>query len=174
MIINFLSYIVKLSPVEADLLVQVQTINDLSLSGEYIDATIAASMTWYDFRLQWAPDTFANVKRIGINPVNLWTPDIDIVNRLNDFAPSDEKRHMAEVWFDGTVHMTRLFRMRASIGALIKNYPYDTQIARIVFGASNYATGQLQVCVNIVSNLVLGGFFISLFVTVVRHSFFAL
>ena len=78
---------------------------------------------------------------------------------------------MAEVWFDGTVHMTRLFRMRASIGALIKNYPYDTQNARIVFGASNYATGQLQVCVNIVSNLVVGGFFISLFVTVVRHSF---
>ena len=143
-------WIVILSSVKADLLVQVQTINDLSLSGEYIDATIAASMTWTDFRLQWSPTTFANVMSIGIDPGHLWTPDIDIVNRLNDFAPSAEKRHMAEVSFDGTVHMTRLFRMRASIGANIKNYPYDTQIARIVFGASHYATGQLQVCVNIV------------------------
>ena len=34
------------------MVVQVQSVNDVSLNGEYVDATIAVSMVWSDYRLQ--------------------------------------------------------------------------------------------------------------------------
>ena len=40
------------SPLNVDMVVQVQSVNDVSLNGEYVDATIAVSMVWSDYRLQ--------------------------------------------------------------------------------------------------------------------------
>ena len=87
----------------ADLFVQVQTINDVSLSGEYIDATITTTMSWIDLRLRWNLNDFGNINQIECLPSHIWTPDIDVINRVHDFSATNEKPQMATIEHNGNV-----------------------------------------------------------------------
>ena len=77
--------------IEVDTLVQVQTINDISLNGEYIDTNIAVIMQWSDRRLRWLPDNHGEIRIIRATTRQVWIPDVDVVNRIHDFSPVDEK-----------------------------------------------------------------------------------
>ena len=78
-------------PVMIDTIVQIQSINDVNLNGEYMDATIAISMKWKDSRLRWDFNEYGNVTKIRVRKEEVWIPDLTIVNRIHDFSPEDEK-----------------------------------------------------------------------------------
>ena len=116
-------------PVLVDTIVQIQSINDVNLNGEYMDATIAISMKWKDSRLQQDSSEFGNVTKIRVRKEEVWIPDLTIVNRIHDFSPQDEKHPKCEFQLlflkimlylivqvdnEGYVTYTRLFRMRAN------------------------------------------------------------
>ena len=83
-------------PVLVDTIVQIQSINDVNLNREYMDATIAISMKWEDSRLQWDSSKFGNVTKIRVRKEEVWIPDLTIVNRIHDFSPQDEKHPKCE------------------------------------------------------------------------------
>ena len=78
-------------PVLVDTLLQIQSINKINLNGEFMDVTIALSMKWNDARLQWDPYSYDNVKKIRARKSDVWIPDLNVINRIHDFSPVDEK-----------------------------------------------------------------------------------
>ena len=94
-------------PIEVDTLVQIQTINEVSLSGEYLDATVAVVMQWTDKRLRWRPDEHGEIRKIRAEKKQMWIPDVEVVNRIHDFAPGDEKPSKLQVEADGRVTYSR-------------------------------------------------------------------
>ena len=85
-------------PVMIDTIVQIQSINDIHLNGEYMDATLAISMNWEDSRLAWNITKYGNVTKIRVRKEEVWIPDLTIVNRIHDFSPEDEKVPKCEFW----------------------------------------------------------------------------
>ena len=79
----------------------------VSLSGEYMDATLSMGMSWKDPRLRWEPSKFRNIHKIQLNPSGLWTPELEFVNRIHDYSYQDEKIHQAKVFSDGSVSWNR-------------------------------------------------------------------
>ena len=49
------------NPVAVDTVFQIQSINDINLNGEYMDATVAISMVWTDERLKWISSDYGEV-----------------------------------------------------------------------------------------------------------------
>ena len=47
-------------------------------------------MQWSDHRLKWDADKYGQLQIIRVKKDEVWTPDLDIVNRIHDFAKSDE------------------------------------------------------------------------------------
>ena len=80
----------KWNPVEVDTILQLVAVNDLNLNQEYLDATIAVSMQWYDPRLMWDKDKNGMVQTIRARLDEVWTPELLIVNRIHDFPKVDE------------------------------------------------------------------------------------
>lgn len=42
-----------------------------------------ATMRWYDYRLTWDPQDYANIQMIYLKPSQVWKPDIMFGNEMN-------------------------------------------------------------------------------------------
>ena len=75
----------------------------MNLAGEFMDCVLAVTMNWMDERLKWAQYGWGShqISSIRINPHKIWTPHIDVANRLHDFSPSMERKMFAYVRYDG-------------------------------------------------------------------------
>ena len=112
-----------------------------------------------DKRLRWKPDEHGQIRKIRADRSQVWIPDVEIVNRIHDFSPSDEKPSKLQIEIDGRVTYTRffifqisqinqkprLFRMRANVSPSIYTYPYDIQIAIIQLASTDYASSKVKV-----------------------------
>ena len=85
---------------EVKLILYVFSVN---LAGEFMDCVLAVTMNWMDERLKWAQYGWGShqISSIRINPNKIWTPHIDVANRLHDFSPSMERKMFAYVRYDG-------------------------------------------------------------------------
>ena len=114
-------------PMNADLIFQVKAVNEINLNEEFIDATITITLMWTDTRLQW------DVERWGVSTIQsssdrVWIPEIEIINRANDFSPVDERKRRVKISSDGEVKMKRIYRMRSMINTQLSYYPFDVQV----------------------------------------------
>ena len=71
-------------------------------------------------------------ERININSIRadkdqVWIPEIEILNRVNDFSPVDEKKRQLKVESNGKVRYSRSYRMRSMMSSSLGYYPYDVQ-----------------------------------------------
>ena len=148
-------------PVLVDTVLQIQSINEINLNGEYMDATIALSMRWTDARLSWNSDDFGGYKKIRARKEQVWIPDLNIVNRIHDFSPEDEKtpkrkiliistatslhEFSVQIQNGGNVTFTRLYRMRAAFDPKIDQYPYDTQMPVLKIASTDYSAQKVNV-----------------------------
>ena len=76
-------------------------------SGEYIDANIVIIMSWTDKRLRWKLKDNGYIRKIRAKKSQVWIPDVEVVNRLHDFSPFDEKASRVHIYYDGRVVNTR-------------------------------------------------------------------
>ena len=78
----------------------------VNLAGEFMDCVLAVTMNWVDERLKWAQYGWGShqISNIRINPNKIWTPHIDVANRLHDFSPVMERKMFAYVRYDGRVY----------------------------------------------------------------------
>ena len=68
-----------------------------------------------------------NINSIRADKSQVWIPEIEILNRVNDFSPIDEKQRQLKVESNGQVKYTRAFRIRSMLSSSLDNYPYDVQ-----------------------------------------------
>ena len=56
-----------------------------------MDIVIALSLEWIDPRLKWNFDQFdIPIRDIRVNSKDIWTPNIDLANRIYNFSPTSE------------------------------------------------------------------------------------
>ena len=120
-------------------------------------------MSWTDKRLRWKLADNGYIRKIRAEKSQVWIPDVEVVNRLHDFSPFDEKASRVHVYYDGRVVNTRLvlstavsimnqqqnlfrmFRLRANFSPSIYTYPYDLQIAAFSFASTDYSVSKVKV-----------------------------
>ena len=73
-----------------------------------------------------------NINSIRADKNQVWVPEIEILNRVNDFSPIDEKQRQLKILSSGKVKYTRAFRMRAMLTSSLSLYPYDVQVSKFV------------------------------------------
>ena len=72
--------------------------------------------------------TQVNINSIRAEKSQVWIPEIEILNRVNDFSPIDEKQRQLKIVSSGKVRYTRAYRMRAMLSSSLSFYPYDVQV----------------------------------------------
>ena len=65
----------------------------VNLAGEYMDLVLALSLEWNDTRLMWNENDFGDlpVKAIQVATEDIWTPNIDLANRIHNYSPNTER-----------------------------------------------------------------------------------
>ena len=70
-----------------------------------MDVVIALSLEWIDPRLSWSltvEDTYVNpVRQIRIDSSEIWTPNIDLANRIYNYSPERETNLKATIGYKG-------------------------------------------------------------------------
>ena len=69
-----------------------------------------------------------NINSIRAEKSQVWIPEIEILNRADDFSHIDEKQRPVKISSNGKVRYTRAYRMRAMLSSAISFYPYDVQV----------------------------------------------
>ena len=110
-----------------------------------MDASIIITMEWMDRGLSWETKQASktgtpqygsrerkakeavNINSIRADKSQVWIPEIDILNRVNDFPHGDEKLNQLKIESNGKVIYSRSFRMRSMMSSSLSNYPYDVQ-----------------------------------------------
>ena len=92
-----------------------------------MDVVLALTIEWYDKRLVWGLYDYTQeyaipIKTIEVSSDQIWTPRIDIANRLHDYSPSTERLLHSTVRFDGNseknlqnYHLSPVFRPSETI-----------------------------------------------------------
>ena len=73
-----------------------------------------------------------NINSIRAEKSQVWIPEIEILNRVNDFSPIDEKQRQLKIVSSGKVRYTRAYRMRAMLSSSLSFYPYDVQVSSLL------------------------------------------
>ena len=87
----------------------------MNLAGEFMDVVLALTLEWQDPRLTWDPYVWGNtrISELTVKPEEIWTPSIDIANRIHDYSPVSERIMMSTVNYEGkrffTFHNLSIF-----------------------------------------------------------------
>ena len=85
----------------------------------------------------------------------VWIPAVEVLNRIRDFSPGDEKKRQLKIDSGGNVRYVRTFRMRSSMSPSIENYPYDVQVAILTLASGDYSTHKLNLTTDTWTSLIL-------------------
>ena len=67
-----------------------------------MDVVLALSLEWEDTRLVWGENDFGYpIYTIQVNSEDIWTPNIDLANRIHNYSPNTERYLKTTVGNDG-------------------------------------------------------------------------
>ena len=71
-----------------------------------MDIVIALTLEWTDPRLAWNETLWSRtpIKSIQVDSDQIWTPNIDIANRIHDYAPETERFLKASIQNNGKMN----------------------------------------------------------------------
>ena len=76
----------------------------VNLAGEYMDIVIALSLEWIDPRLKWDYNQFdVPIRDIRVDSKDIWTPNIELANRIFKFSPGSEIHLKATISHKGNL-----------------------------------------------------------------------
>ena len=70
-----------------------------------MDLVLALTLEWKDPRLVWNKYRWSEVpiRSIQVDSEKIWTPNIDLANRVHDYSPVTERYLKATVQSDGMI-----------------------------------------------------------------------
>ena len=77
--------------------------NSVNLADEYMDVVLALTLEWFDGRLKWDQYSWSKtpVKTLQVDSTDIWTPHIDLSNRIHDYSPMSEEYLKSTIRSDG-------------------------------------------------------------------------
>ena len=68
-----------------------------------MDVVLALTLEWQDGRLTWGQYAWSDtpIKTIQVDSSDIWTPHIDLANRIHNYSPITERYLDTTVRFDG-------------------------------------------------------------------------
>ena len=115
-------------PLGVDIILQIQGINEsklsfckviklvylaiVNLNEENADLTVSMGLFWQDDRLSWDLEEFNGIAAISVNLHDIWTPDVQIINRGHEFSTKDEYSYKAKIYSSGFVNVIRNYRFK--------------------------------------------------------------
>jgi hypothetical protein len=102
--------------------------NSFSEVDETLSLTAGLGLNWTDASLNWNPSSYGNLYTTIIDPVEIWTPPIFLVNRVDalESIGSDTKFYTTLV-YSGQVIYAPGGIMNAKCPTDISKFPFDTQ-----------------------------------------------
>ena len=63
------------------------------------------NVEWTDTRLKWNQTDFGDfpIKEIQVDNQDIWTPHIDLANRIHNYSPNTERSLKATVGYNGKI-----------------------------------------------------------------------
>ena len=70
-----------------------------------MDVVLALTLEWHDGRLTWGQHDWSDtpINTLQIDSEDIWTPHIDLANRIHDFSPITERYLESTIRFDGKI-----------------------------------------------------------------------
>ena len=73
-----------------------------------MDVVLALTLVWQDGRLTWNPyqwndGAYTPIKTLKVDSEDIWTPNIDLANRIHDYSPMTERYLETTIRFDGKI-----------------------------------------------------------------------
>ena len=68
-----------------------------------MDVVLALTLEWFDGRLKWDQYSWSKtpVKTLQVDSTDIWTPHIDLSNRIHDYSPMSEEYLKSTIRSDG-------------------------------------------------------------------------
>lgn len=120
-----------------------------------MDLVLALSTEWNDTRLMWKENNFGRfpVKAIQVNSEDIWTPNIDLANRIHNYSPNTERYLKTTVEHNGKVRQYRLFRAHVNFGTDSMLYPYDSQMPSLKLQSLDHGKNEVILNTKTLNNL---------------------
>lgn len=109
---------------------------------ENIEITMKNILLWKDNYLTW--DIKDNPNYITVNNRDIWLPDLELYNAASK-PKLYNKKAIVKVSNDGTVELTRLISYSFACKLELSNFPFDTQICKMLFGSWKYPKQKLDI-----------------------------
>lgn len=95
----------------------------------------ALKLTWWDPRLKWRLEEHEDVDRLGVDPQELWRPDLTMTSSLSNNAPPPRSQMPALVYPDGEVVFVPPVDLPLSCLLDLTYWPYDVLNCSIKAGS---------------------------------------
>ena len=76
-------------------------------------------LIWQDDRLSWDLEEFNGIAAISVNLHDIWTPDVQIINRGHEFSTKDEYSYKAKIYSSGFVNVIRNYRFKGQRSEIV-------------------------------------------------------
>ncbi|XP_039267702.2 neuronal acetylcholine receptor subunit alpha-3-like [Styela clava] len=118
-------------------LVKVDEINQIMMTNLWL------KQEWFDYKMQWDPSLYGDVRYLRIPSENIWRPDIVLYNTaVGRFQV--EQTTKALVHYTGSITWTPPAIFKSSCSIDVSYFPFDTQNCTMKFGSWTYDKARLD------------------------------
>ena len=103
---------------------------------ENIKLTMKKTMSWWDHYLKWNL-TEHTLDYITVKSDKVWQPDLELYNAASQ-PEVFEKNPLVKIYNDGRVEFTRYVSYSFACKLDLKEFPYDKQTCKMLFGSWKY------------------------------------
>ena len=72
-------------------------------------------------------ERFENIDSIRADRNQVWIPEIEVINRVDDLSTNDDKNRKLEIKSNGEVRYNRSYRIKSMLILSLWDYPFDVQ-----------------------------------------------
>ncbi|XP_029928351.1 neuronal acetylcholine receptor subunit alpha-2a isoform X2 [Myripristis murdjan] len=116
---------------------------DVDEKNQMMTTNVWLKQEWTDYKLQWRPSDFDNVKSIRVPSELIWVPDIVLYNNADgEFAVTHMTK--AQLFHTGRVRWVPPAIYKSSCSIDVTFFPFDQQSCKMKFGSWTYDRAKID------------------------------
>lgn len=146
--LQFVRPVLKVSdPVKVTFGFELVHIVSVTESTQMIEMKIWIRMKWKSELLTWDPIQYGNVSTTRLSSEEVWTPDLFLMEDLNEEISSGPERYKTQVILmaDGTNYWNVPALIESSCLFDVTNFPFDKQFCKLKFVSWSYDQTELDI-----------------------------
>ncbi|XP_062987493.1 LOW QUALITY PROTEIN: acetylcholine receptor subunit gamma [Elgaria multicarinata webbii] len=128
-----------------DVSVKLTLTNLISLNerDEELTTNVWVEQKWYDYRLQWNPDDYDNIRLLRIPSTMVWLPDIVLENNIDGVFDVAMYANVL-AWPSGNISWLPPAIYRSVCSIIVTYFPFDWQNCSMVFQSQTYNAQEIN------------------------------